>query len=842
MLRASFHISPSPAIATSSFLGLEYQALVMRMRLALRLIVLTSASAPLARVGAQWTNRYPKNVGFNHHVYLEGYELPVMGNGVLDASVSATQGMVIASRGWLWRLDVATGVATRLTNGAGVDSRPAWSPDGSKLAFVRDDSKTLAIIVRDVASGKEVEIDRGMAMDPVFTPDGKSVVYTNQTAGDLDLWRADVTTLAKERLTQEAGLELRPQLLPDGGRVLYTSKSRAADQVRLRSLGDGKETTLLTGNIVSNLRPALSPDGTLVAYSWPGSNGWELRLTSTERPGVSVALYSRPRARPIDPAWSADGKWIYFSEGDSTQRFHLYRIAVGGGRVDEVPVRHWEWGVPTGRLVVRTGCASCKEELTPARLSVSDDAGHPMTPSLGMTRFEGQNGRWFFYSSGVAELELPAGRYQVKGVRGLATVEQSATVQVPAGGSVEAQLDLAPLWDAHAAGYFAGDHHFHLNYGGQTDLAPRDLFPLLEGEALDVATPMLANLHNRFEDQEFFPFSSTASLPIVRFAQEVRPHFLGHIGLLGTSELFWPWVWGPGYEVYGRDDRPNIVALSEGRRQGGLGYYVHPVSGTRDPFSESGVNVIPISLIPDVVHGAVDLLEIVCLWSNSIGTTELWYRLLNAGFPVAPSGGTDVMTDFHRTMALGSTRVYVRPDGPLTLERYMRALKEGRSFVTTGPMLDLTVNGTARPGDVVSAKGSVDFTLRAASAAAVDSVSIVVNGKTVRSLGTLGAGESKTFTGRVAIPAGGWVAARAVGPKTTQWPAMAEYAFAHTAPVWIGERGSTDAASRRSAAADLLRALDAAERRMVAGYAGTEIPKLLAHVAETRTALQRLAK
>jgi hypothetical protein len=71
---------------------------------------------------------------------------------------------------------------------------------------------------------------------------------------------------------------------------------------------------------------------------------------------------------------------------------------------------------------------------------------------------------------------------------------------------------------------------------------------------------------------------------------------------------------------------------------------------------------------------------------------------------------------------------------------------------------------------------------------------------------------------------------------------MAEYAFAHTAPVWIGQKGSTDVATRRSAATDLLRALDAAERRLVAGYAGAEIPKLRMHVAETRRALEALAK
>ena len=37
---------------------------------------------------AQWTNRYPKNNGFNHHVYLEGYEMPIMAAGVLDPAIA----------------------------------------------------------------------------------------------------------------------------------------------------------------------------------------------------------------------------------------------------------------------------------------------------------------------------------------------------------------------------------------------------------------------------------------------------------------------------------------------------------------------------------------------------------------------------------------------------------------------------------------------------------------------------------------------------------------------------------------------------------------------------------
>lgn len=805
------------------------------------------------RADAQWTNRYPKNAGYGHHVYLEGYELPTLAAGVMDFAESSRGEQVFASRGWLWRRDAATGVATRLTNGAGVDSRPAWSPDGRSIAFVRDDSRTLAVIVRDMSTGSETEIDRGMAMDPVFTADGTSLLYANvASGGDLDLWRYELSSKSKARLTQEAGVEVRPQALRDGARMVYLSKSRGGgDQVRLRAIGGGEDKVLLQGNIVSQARPAVSPDGNFLAYNWPATEGWELRLASIDRPGVSVLLVGRPGGRPIVPSWSADGKFVYFSEGDRSQVPHLYRVAAAGGRVEEVAVSSWEWGVPMARLVIETRCPTCAPATglgadgagrNAARLGVRDANGHPLIPTTGMTRFEGQNGRTFFYSPGTITLDVPAGDVTVSAVRGLATRERVVKANVAAGGVTTARVDLAPLWEAQRAGWFSADHHFHLNYGGPFALEPDDLLPLMQGEDLDVATPMLANLHNRFEDQSYFSWRSLGAGPQVHWAQEVRSHFLGHVGLLGTNTLFWPWVWGPGYEVYGRDDRTNAEPLTFARAQGGAGYYVHPVSGTRAPMSDAGMNVLPVEIVADAAHGMIDLMELVCLWSNSVGTTELWYRFLNAGFPVAPSGGTDVMADFYRTMAIGATRVYVRPEGAFNWETYFAALKAGRSFVTNGPMLDLRV-GDRQPGDVIaSGSRDVSFDLGVFTAVPVDSVAIVVNGKTVWSGAPPDSSGRGRYQGKVRVPAGGWVAARVVGPTIDRWPAMAEYAFAHTAPIWIGKVGSTDPGARRAAATELLKALGVAERRLKAGYAGSDIPKLEAYFGEARSTLEGLAK
>lgn len=792
---------------------------------------------------AQWTHRYPKNAGYGHHVYLEGYELPSWTIGPAGAAVARDGALLVASRGWLWRVDAARGAATRLTADGGHDARPAWSPDGRHVAFLRDDSRTLALMVRTLADGTERELDRGMILDPAFTPDGRAIVYASARAGDLDLWRVPVGGGAPERLTTEAGAQLRPLPLPDGERLVYVSKTRAGgDQLRLRTLRDGGERVLAAGQILSQTRPALSPDGTLLAYGLPGATGWELWLQSVERPGTPTLLARHDGGRPIDPVFSADGDSVYFSEADARQVMQLHRVPVAGGAPTRVPITTWDHGAPMGVLHITTTCAACPAPVA-ARLEVRDSSGHAAGPESGMVRFDGQNGRTYFYTGGVVTLAVPAGTYRVAGVRGFATPERQQGVRVRGGDTARVTLALDELWSPRANGWIAADHHFHLNYGGAYALAPADLVAPLRGEAVDVGTPMLANLANRFEDQPLFRPADMGRDPLLRWSQEVRSHFLGHVGLIGADALFWPWVWGPGYDVYGRDDRLNADALGFARARHGAGIYVHPVQGAVPPFSDRGLGAIPLSLVADAAHGMVDLLELVCLWSNAATTTDLWYRLLNAGFVVNPSGGTDHMADLHRSMAVGSTRVYVRDAGePLTWEGYLAALTAGRSFVSTGPLVTLTVDSQG-PGDVIAGGRTVPFTLRVASAVPVDTMAVMVNGRVAwRATDAIDSADVRTYTGRLRIPRGGWVGARVVGPPVTRWPAMAEFAFAHTAPLWIGARGSTDPVARRAAVADLQRAHANGTQRLEVGYAGSDIPRLRRHFAEAKATLDSLAR
>ena len=804
--------------------------------------------ALIAEPGAgQWRNRYPRVQGYGHHVYLEGYELPVLTNGPIDPAPSPDgRSLAFSARGWIWILDLESRTARQLTRGRDLDSRPAWHPSGNRLAIVRDNDRDTRIVVVGAESGEELRtIDSpALDLDPAYSADGRTLYYVSGKAGTLDVLALDLATGEEAPVTAEPGIEMRPQPVPGGDDVMLLAK-RGGDRVELRSRDGGNARVLVSGSIMSMARPAVGPDGADFVLGHPTQAGWDLRVHSLRQPGPSVLLAGG--GLPLTPAWSPDGSWVYFAEADADEVMRLKRVAAGGGPVEDVEVAVWQWRDGTGRLRIRTRMTAPDGigpttrvrpgAPAPARLNVVDAAGHPAIPDRGAPHFDGANGRVFFYSPGLVEVTVPAGEVTVSAVQGLATPEATATVTAVAGEVTEVELLLTPVWDARAEGWTSGDHHFHLNYGGQYYLDPGDMIPKMAGEALDMATPLLANLHNRYEDQHLWGWEKSDASPFIRFGQEIRSHFLGHIGLIEIPELYWPWVWGPGYEVYGSDDRTNAEVLDFAHGHGGLGFYVHPVSSP-DPFSEIGWGNVPVELVADAVMGDVDALEIMCLWSSFEGTAALWHRLLNLGVTMAPSAGTDVMLNLYRTMAVGTTRVYAYTGAELNWPVYLEALREGRSFVTNGPLLDFRVNG-ARPGGVTGA-GPGEWTLDLATATAFDTVEILVNGRVVASRSGIASPGRRTWEDDIELPSAGWIAARARGGET-RWPSMDTEPFAHTAPVWIGERGSADPVARREAARELLEVLIVARGRLRAGYAGTGIPRLEARFDEALARLEALA-
>ncbi|MES2283133.1 MAG: Tol-Pal system beta propeller repeat protein TolB [Pseudomonadota bacterium] len=144
---------------------------------------------------------------------------------------------------------------------------PAWSPNGSQLAYVSFESRKPVIYAHDVASGKRRLLAnfRGSNSAPAWSPDGRQIVATLSRDGGSQLYALDANGGEPRRLTQSSSIDTEPAFSPDGRFIYFVSDRGGAPQVyRMTASGGGVERVTFNGSY--NISPAISPDGRWLAY------------------------------------------------------------------------------------------------------------------------------------------------------------------------------------------------------------------------------------------------------------------------------------------------------------------------------------------------------------------------------------------------------------------------------------------------------------------------------------------------------------------------------------------------------------------------------------------------
>ena len=142
----------------------------------------------------------------------------------------------------IWTMDLARGVATRLTHETG--NVPVWSPDGRQIAFHDSTTTNLFTVGVDDGRTQNVLASKGLVYINDWSPDGRFLMYTetNPTTGN-DLW---LLPIAGDRtpapLLVTAAAESHGQFSPDGRWVSYTSTESGQEDIYIRTL-TGKGTT-----------------------------------------------------------------------------------------------------------------------------------------------------------------------------------------------------------------------------------------------------------------------------------------------------------------------------------------------------------------------------------------------------------------------------------------------------------------------------------------------------------------------------------------------------------------------------------------------------------------------
>lgn len=156
---------------------------------------------------------------------------------------------------------------------------PAWSPNGSQLAYVSFESRKPVIYSHEVATGKRRLLAnfRGSNSAPAWSPDGSQLVATLSQSGGSQIYSIALNGGDPKRLTQSSSIDTEPAFSPDGRSIYFVSDRGGSPQIyRMGSSGGNADRVTFTGSY--NISPALSPDGRWLAYVSKVGGGFKLHV------------------------------------------------------------------------------------------------------------------------------------------------------------------------------------------------------------------------------------------------------------------------------------------------------------------------------------------------------------------------------------------------------------------------------------------------------------------------------------------------------------------------------------------------------------------------------------
>ena len=293
-----------------------------------------------------------------------------------------------------------------------------------------------------------------------------------------------------------------------------------------------------------------------------------------------------------------------------------------------------------------------------------------------------------FFVDGEFRLVLPAGRYRLVVSKGLEHTPVEREIVLGEAPHTE-RVTLERWVDMSARGWHSGDGHVHVERTSPAATAATLLWARAEDVRVAHAL-LMGDARQTYYAQPAFGNEGRAFARgtwLIPGQEDPRTRHLGH-----TLHLNPP---GPlrdpeSYYAYG--------PVFAGNRAIGLSGFAH-VGRRRWSFqADRGLTLLAPA-------GTVDFVEVAQM--GYIGV-NLWYEFLNLGFRLTAMAGSDVPWGG----TIGNARVYAHTGGALDPERWLAAVRAGRTFVTTGPMLEFTVNGEP-PGTVLPVRRGERVRVRA---------------------------------------------------------------------------------------------------------------------------------
>lgn len=220
---------------------------------------------------------------------------------------------------------------------------PVWSPDGKRMVYVSFEHAKPEIYIHDIYTAKRELITSfaGINGAPVWAPDGKKLALTLSKDGNPDIYILNISDKSLRRITRHWGIDTEAAWMPDGQSLIFTSNRSGKPQLYRISLGSNSRPQRLTFEGKYNANASVSKDGAMIAFVQGENNVFRISVLHVDTRFIQVLTDG-----PLDesPEFAPNGSMILYASQHkgkavlaavSTDGRHKQRLALSEGQVRE---------------------------------------------------------------------------------------------------------------------------------------------------------------------------------------------------------------------------------------------------------------------------------------------------------------------------------------------------------------------------------------------------------------------------------------------------------------------------------------------------------------------------